>query len=512
MTESSPGQLTRQQLYDRIKESSKDEFILSEMKRLGFWPEEDSPSVTAEVITRTGELERELRALLAKQRRMQNPDLALKDMHKERKAKALERREETRQNNFEAKYQRALNWYQKNQKEIVFLGEGVSSDLNDKQSDVARLAKFGLQSFDNAQALAATIGISLAELKFLTYTRASSKVHHYVQFELPKKTGGTRKISSPMPRLKLVQYWIKNNILAKIPSHSAVHGFMTNKSIVTNAKPHVDSALVINMDLQDFFPSISYQRVKGYFRKIGYSGEIATLLGLLCTESEVDEIELDGDTYYVSKGIRRLPQGAPTSPDISNLICFRLDKRMAGTMTDIGFSYTRYADDMTFSCKVADDNALKKLFWRVHQIIDNEGFVVHPDKTRIMRKGSRQEVTGIIVNDKVSINRKLLRNFKACLHQTLLDGPDGKQWGNGNNLIASLYGFANYVSMVDKVKGVKFMAQVKQIQEKYGQQALPSRPEGKDRLKNIKPENIVNSDEWWQPKLKDAPVRDDRQE
>ncbi len=513
MTDSSPGQLTRQQLYDRIKESSLDETIIAEMKRLGFWPDnEDRPSVAEDLISRTGELERELNSLLAKQRRMENPEQALKDMHKERKAKALEKREETRLNHFEEKYQRSLKWYQRNQKEILFLGEDVSAGLNDKTFQVNFLEKFGLQEIEDAHALASAIGVSLGELKFLTYTRASSRVHHYKQFELPKKSGGTRKISAPMPRLKLVQYWIKKNILAKIPSDESVHGFMANKSIVSNAEPHVNSALVINMDLQDFFPTISYKRVKGYFQKIGYSGEIATLLGLLCTESEVDEVELDGETYYLTKGIRRLPQGAPTSPDISNLICFRLDKRISGALKDIGFTYTRYADDMTFSSKSVDDNALKKLFWRIHQIIDSEGFVVHPDKTRIMRRGSCQEVTGIVVNDKVSINRKLLRNFKACLHQTLLDGPDGKQWGNGDNLIASLYGFANYVSMVDKVKGSKFLMQVREIQDKYGKQVLPSRPVGKDKLKNIMPIDIVNTSEWWQTKQKVAPIRDDHHE
>lgn len=513
MTDSAPGQLTRQQLYDKIKETSKDETIIEEMKRLGFWPnDENRPDITQDLIERTGELERELRQLLAKQRRMQNPELALKEMHNERKAKALENRERTRLRRVEEKHQRTLQWFQRNQKEIVFTGENVSAGLSDKTSDENQLSRFGLQAYVDAQALAAAIGISLSELKFLTYTRASSRVHHYKQFELAKKTGGTRKISAPMPRLKLVQYWIKNNILNNIQSHEAAHGFMPKKSIVSNAEPHVDSALVINMDLQDFFPTISYKRVKGYFQKIGYSGEIATLLALLCTESEVDEIDLDGDTYYVSKGLRRLPQGAPTSPDISNLICFRLDKRVAGAMKDIGFCYTRYADDMTFSSKIANDDALKKLFWRVHQIIDSEGFVVHPDKTRIMRKGSRQEVTGIVVNDKVSINREVLRKFKACLHQTLLDGPEGKQWGNGVNLIASLYGFANFVAMVDKGKGNKFLAQVRQIHEKYGGQALPVRPPAKDRLKNINPIDIVNTPEWWQTKRKTAPLRDDYHE
>jgi len=506
MTESAPGQLTRQQLYDRIRETSKEETILKEMKRLGFWPEGAAePRASEQIINRIAELEREMRSLVMKRQRVSDPDKALKDMRKQRMVDSRKRSKETKLRNMQACIDRALNWYEKNKTEIFYLGEKVSAGLSQTVSDHAKLTKFKLPILDNALQLADAMGISLSELRFLSYSREVSRVHHYHQFEIPKKTGGTRKISTPMPRLKRVQYWLLDNILSEIPLHDAAHGFVAKKSIVSNAQAHLQSAIIINFDLKDFFPTITYKRIKGYCHKLGYSEQLASIIGLLCSEHSVDEIELDGDLFYVSKGERRLPQGAPTSPAISNLICYRLDKRLHGAVKDLGFSYTRYADDMTFSSKVADDNALKKLFWRVHQIIGDEGFVVHPDKTRIMRKGSCQEVTGIVVNEKQGINRKVVRRFKACLHQAKLDGIDQKQWGSSHNFMSAIHGFASYIHMVDPEKGKRFLQQVAEIRQLHASNidGTKSIADKQFRLKSAQGE--VPLDKWWIPAVKSEP-------
>ena len=148
MSASSPGKLTRQQLYDLIRETSKDEYILSEMIRLGYWEEENGkPSLPAELIARKGELEREFQGLLKKQQQYQDPQKALKELHKKRKAEALKRREETKRNNNEARYQRAVNWHQKNQTEITYLGEGVSAGLQGSFTDRERLTNQDLSSY-----------------------------------------------------------------------------------------------------------------------------------------------------------------------------------------------------------------------------------------------------------------------------------------------------------------------------------------------------------------------------
>src|SRR6185436_13738435 len=181
-----------------------------------------------------------------------------------------------------------------------------------------------------AAELAAAIGVSLGELRFLAFAREVSTTTHYRRFTIPKRTGGERVISAPMRRLKRVQRWVLDRVLEPLALPEPAHGFRTGRSILSNASPHVGAAVVVNVDLRDFFPTVTYRRVKGLFGKLGYSEEVATVLGLLCTEPEIAETTLDGITYYVARGERRLPQGAPTSPAITNALCRRLDRRIAG--------------------------------------------------------------------------------------------------------------------------------------------------------------------------------------
>ncbi|WP_375789579.1 hypothetical protein ACE10Z_21005 [Bradyrhizobium sp. Pha-3] len=123
-----------------------------------------------------------------------------------------------------------------------------------------------------------------------------------------------------MPRLKRTQYWVLDNILARVPLHDAAHGFAAQRSILTNARNHVGRDVVINLDLKDFFPTLTYARVKGLFEALGYAEAVAIPLALLWTEPMVDEVALDGERHFVADGPRLLPQGAPTSPAITNLI------------------------------------------------------------------------------------------------------------------------------------------------------------------------------------------------
>ncbi len=457
----------RQQLYDRIRESSKDEVILDEMIRLGFWRRNDGkPSLPEELIKRKGQLDRELGELYREQSRWANPEAALKQMHKERKRAAMERRKETKLRQAAARHARALAWAERRERDVLYLGADVSAGLSPGTGGHALAA--GLPEIADAKALADGIGIALAELRFLAYNRALTRVSHYQRFRIPKKTGGERQISAPMPRLKRAQYWILDNILARVPVHPAAQGFVPGRSILTNAAPHVGRGVVVNLDLKDFFPTLTWKRVKGKFRGLGYPEAVATVLALICTEPDVDEIELDGQRLYAARGPRRLPQGAPTSPALTNLICLRLDKRLSGLAAKLGFTYTRYADDMTFSASGEAAAKASVLLKFVGEIVAAEGFTVHPDKTRVMRAHSRQEVTGLVVNERIAVPRDTLRRFRALLHQIEAGGPDGKRWGRGGNVLLAAMGFARFVHMVDAEKGAALVAQAEALAAKHG--------------------------------------------
>jgi hypothetical protein len=236
---------------------------------------------------------------------------------------------------------------------------------------------------------------------------------------------------------------------------------------VSNALPHVGAAVVVNVDLKDFFPTVTIGRVKGLFRKLGYGEEVATVLALICTEAETQEAELDGVRYYVARGPRRLPQGAPTSPAITNALCRRLDRRVAGWAARHGFTYTRYADDLTLSSKDPAAPVGKTLGF-LRRVVAAEGFAVHPDKVRVVRRGRRQEVTGVVVNDRPGVPRDDLRRFRALLHQIEKHGPAGKSWGlGGTDVLAAALGFASYVAMVDRTKGEALRQQVIALRAKW---------------------------------------------
>ncbi len=463
-------QLTRQQIYDQIKASSKEEFILSEMQRLGYWQAATQPTPAESLLRRKADLQRQINAL---SEQIRDPEAALKAIHQERMAAARQRRIDTKIKHEVARYQRAQAWHAQQQSQLRYLGDlaGFKAAGPEAVSDVAALRAPGLPVLHHADELATAMGITLHELRFLSYSNRISRIRHYQHFALAKKSGGTRLISAPMPRLKRLQYWILDNILARLPLTDPAHGFVTGRNIVSNARPHVGQKVVINLDVQDFFPTITYPRIQGLFASLGYNREVASLLALLCSEPETHTVELDGQRYYLSQAPRRLPQGAPTSPYLSNLICRTLDRRLQGLATQQGFHYTRYADDLTLSGP--HRSAVPALLHWTRATVAAEGFTLHPRKTRIMHQGRRQEVTGIVVNQQLSLDRKVLHRFRALLFQLDKDGYAGKQWGQGQDLLANIKSYAHYVRMVDPSKGERFLAQIAAIQHKHGKPRMP---------------------------------------
>lgn len=464
--------LTRQQIYDRIRATSKDSYILKDMQQLGFWDSPGAPSLSEVLIEKEAGLIQELNKLLAQDRKYNDQEAMLKEMRKARMKQAKEKREQTKQKNKQKRLDKAERWEQIQLGQIIYLGKGVSGGLGHTISDTDRLVKFNLPVFHSAVDLAASMQLDLATLRYLLYQRKVSKTSHYHVFELPKKSGGKRRISAPKKRLKNLQNWLFNTVLNRVPIGDNAHGFIRQRSILTNAQPHLGKDILINVDLKDFFPSIHYSRVKGLFRCFGYSEQVSTIFALICTQPETEEVEMDGVRYYVQKGNRFLPQGSPASPAISNLVAYTLDKKVQGLAAKLNFTYTRYADDLSFSSTKENEKNTSKLLYFLKKIIESEGFTMHHGKTHIMRNSGLKKVTGIVVNEKLNVERQQLRRFRALLHNIETNGWKDQQWGKAGHLINAVKGYIHYVQMVNPQKGTYFKAQLNNIIAKHGQPVI----------------------------------------
>ncbi|WP_055448102.1 reverse transcriptase family protein [Lacinutrix mariniflava] len=458
----------RQEIYDKIKASSKQEYILSEMKRLGFWNQEelDFESVNAFFKEET-ELSKKLQGLLKEKRVIEDPEAFLAKKHQERKLASKQSQKETKERREKERLEKAARWKTSKEKDIVYLGSGYSNNLNKKESDVTRLKTQQLPVLNTAEDLASALGITVGELRFLSFTRKNSKISHYKRFQMPKKSGGYRLISAPMPKLKKAQHWILEHILNNVKVHDNAHGCVIGKSIKTNAVPHIGKAVVVNQDFKNFFPSVTYNRIKGVFMSLGYSNQVATILALLCSEPKILDVSLLGEDYYAQRGERFLPQGSPCSPAITNVLCRKLDFRLSGLAKKYDFDYTRYVDDITFS---GDKKSLPKITALLKysgKIVRDENFMLHPEKLRVMKRNAKQEVTGVVVNEKANIAKTSLKRFRALLHLIEKEGIEGKYWNKGGNVLAQIDGYANFIFQIDEVKGAIYKERVNAILVKY---------------------------------------------
>lgn len=244
----------------------------------------------------------------------------------------------------------------------------------------------------NASHLAQLVGIDEDVMNRMIVSPKS----FYRSFSIPKRTGGLREISAPYPSLMMVQQWIYKNILLPQTEFSeSATGFIPGKSIVDNAKPHIGGKELLKMDIKDFFPSIGIKRVISVFKGIGYYHQIAYYLASLCCE--------DG----------HLPQGAPTSPILSNIVTKRMDYRLKHLAEKFDLIYTRYADDLTFS----GSNVPVKFISIVTAIVEDEGFKVNDKKTEIKRKHNRKIITGVSVSSaKPCIPREMKRWIRQQMY------------------------------------------------------------------------------------------------
>jgi RNA-directed DNA polymerase len=302
-----------------------------------------------------------------------------------------------------------------------------------------------------------------ADRRHLERRRPAGPLRHYRYQWLEKRLGGTaRLIESPKWRLKTVQRRVLREIVERIPPHEAAHGFCRGRSIRSFVAPHLGRSVVLKIDLQDFFPSISPPRVVAVFRTAGYPEDVAQTLAALCTNWVPDDVWRDFPARGGPRdrwrheglfGRPHLPQGAPTSPALANLCVYRLDCRLAGLAQSVGGHYTRYADDLLFSGDDALKRSVRRFSAAVGAIVREEGFAVNGHKTRIMRQASRQSAAGLVLNRHANVPRDEYDRLKATLHNCMRHGPSSQNRAGVPDFRAHLQGRVAFVESINPARG-----------------------------------------------------------
>ena len=244
---------------------------------------------------------------------------------------------------------------------------------------------------------------------------------------------------------------------------------------MTFVAPHVGRRVVLRMDLQDFFPSIAGARIQTLFRTMGYPESVADLLGGICTnvtpryvwkeaEYGIPPLQLREARALYSRP--HLPQGAPTSPALANLCCYRVDSRLAGLAKSADAQYTRYADDLAFSRGAAFERCVERFATHVAAIVHEEGFGVHHRKTRIMRQGVRQHLAGLVANRRMNVMRADFDRLKAVLTNCIRQGPESQNRAGHHDFRAHLEGSVGFVETINPTRGSRLRTIFEQIRWK----------------------------------------------
>jgi RNA-directed DNA polymerase len=244
--------------------------------------------------------------------------------------------------------------------------------------------------------------------------------------------------------------------------HDRANGFVAGRACLSGAQVHAGEAVVATFDLAEFFPSIGLGRIHGIFRSLGYPWAVARRLAGLCTTVTPREAfrrmpgsqrpDWGRETLY---GVPHLPQGAPTSPALANLLAWTLDRRLHGLANSAGANYTRYADDLAFSGGVGFARRLDHFHDGVVTIIREEGFSLNSSKTRIMRRDTCQRVTGIVVNEHCNVGRVAFDTLKAILHNCIRTGPAEQNRAGLPDFRGHLAGRLAWVEQVNPPRGAK---------------------------------------------------------
>ena len=243
-----------------------------------------------------------------------------------------------------------------------------------------------------------------AELLALAPT--ANQRYHVYPLVSGKRVKKTRWIEAPDTELKAAQRWILDTLLYRLTPTTFAHGFVPGRSILTNAAAHVGRRFVVTADIRNFFPSITARRVHDCLEQL-----------------ELDAVDRESLVQLVTRQ-GRLPQGAPTSPHLANLVARPLDLRLAGLAAQHGWTYTRYADDLTFSTNSSQEfMPPEELLWVIERIVTDEHFRLAADKTHVMPHHQRQTVTGLVVNQRLALPKPRRRILRAMLHRLETAGP-----------------------------------------------------------------------------------------
>ncbi len=313
----------------------------------------------------------------------------------------------------------------------------TESQLDTTKEEVAHgqdLLLRGLPPLARTDVLSAILGVSHK----LLFVMAHNPKKYYRTFQIPKRSGGDRLISTPRVFLKVVQRWILLNILYRRGLPDYVTGFVPGRGILANAQFHVGRRYLLRIDLQDFFPSVGYDKVKRVFNSFEFREKVSNLLTNLCL--------LDGS----------LPQGAPTSPCLANLVFGACDEQIYALSRTSGITYSRYADDLTFS---SDEPINKNLALSVEKIVAAEHFRINWEKYRTARPGQRLFTTGMVVNEKVQPVRKLRRRLRVRFHQAQHNPEAFKKEAH------QLMGWAAFVNMYNSDLGNKYLGIANRVLE-----------------------------------------------
>lgn len=328
---------------------------------------------------------------------------------------------------------------------------------------------FPTPRIDQAQDLADFLDISVDELVLLAdpankaRRAAARRIAHY-RYRWVEKLSGARLLEAPKPRLKAVQRQLLDGLLAPVPVHPAAHGFIAGRSAITGAAAHVGADVVMTVDLEHFFAAITAGRIWGVLRSAGYPEPVAHLVtGLVTHASPVAALGTmppgpdRGRDFRLRRRLAapHLPQGAPTSPQLANLVAFSLDRRLDAYARAAGATYTRYADDLTFSGGRALSRTADTLLTAVGAIVAAEGFRLNPAKTRQRRAYQRQSVTGIVVNDRPNLARPEYDRLRAILHDCATRGPAAANRDGRPDLRAYLLGRIGWVAALNPARGTR---------------------------------------------------------
>lgn len=306
--------------------------------------------------------------------------------------------------------------------------------------------------------LARLLGLPLEQLDWLAdvqgrQRRTPAGPLHLYRYRWVERPGAVpRLLEAPTPLLRHVLRRLLDEVLVWVPAHDAAHGFVRGRSALSHARLHVGAAQVVSLDLRHFFAAVTAARVWGLWTLVGYPEGVATLLTGLTTHRT--------PVHLLMARLRapHLPQGAASSPALANLVCARLDRRLAGYAAALDATYSRYADDLTFSGPA--DLAAPRLVRAVTAVVAEEGFAVNPAKTRVQRSSTRQQVTGVVVNSRTGVPREEEDRLRAVLHDAVRNGPDAANRGRVPDFRAHLEGRVGWVVSVNPVRGARLRRQL----------------------------------------------------